>query len=130
MTDILELASALRYQRHLYRLPMVRRPRFRAGMMVTGQHIAGVTYGVMAFVTLFHSYERANSTEVYSVVEVRIADRALDHRVDVGVGMKGAAHLFLARFVDAVEIIPQRFGDFVEWLVHRSLPVSKPAQPR
>ena len=27
--------------------------------MVTGQHIAGATYGVMAFVTLFHSF--ANS---------------------------------------------------------------------
>jgi len=66
VTDILELAGVLRYQMHLYRLPMVRRPRFRVGMMVTGKHIAGVTYGVMAFVTLFHSYERANSTETFA----------------------------------------------------------------
>ncbi len=27
--------------------------------MVTGQHIAGATYGVMAFVTLFHSFDNA-----------------------------------------------------------------------
>ncbi len=27
--------------------------------MVTGKHIAGVTYGVMAFVTMFHSFDNA-----------------------------------------------------------------------
>ena len=28
-------------------------------MMVTGKHIAGIAYGVMAFVTLFHAYAHA-----------------------------------------------------------------------
>ena len=29
-------------------------------MMVTGKHIAGATYGVMAFVTLFHAFDQSH----------------------------------------------------------------------
>ncbi len=69
MTDVLELASALRYQRRLYRLPTVRRPLCRAGIMVTGKHIAGATYGVMAFVTMFHSFDNAYGNALEKGVE-------------------------------------------------------------